>query len=631
MLGLSRHRSRGGRAMRSGIRACRAIVAAVVGITAGPGGGVAFGQTTVGGLIDEDTTWTLAESPYLATETVALIGGAVLTIEPGVEVAFEAGTALDASLGVLIADGQGGGEIVLRSASGAVGGWQGVLSSLDTPAVTTPEGDYVSGPIFRNVILSEAVRAIEVGPEPIYLEAVQIERCSEAGVYFSFFLEDATMWLKGVIIRQAGVGVQFRGGLSARLMLHDCVLEDNTAGGLRMSAGSPGRGELLRCVFRRNGVGGSRVAGGGAALHGGWDLTGCVFEANEANDTSLGGGGLRLDSSLPCTLTDCDFISNTSRRAGGGANVRQQARFGTESLVRFERCRFIGNRSLLSSGAGLLVENSYVPSLVEILDCTFADNHGGVNGGLALSVWDGVVAGNAFERNSGGTSGGAMRLFGSFTPERLVIRDNAFVENTSDASGGGIDLSNRTVDDLRIESNVFERNVADTGGAIGGVILALTTEIVGNAFEGNAARLGGAVHIANGSATGTTLAAEGELRNRFTGNTADQGADIYNNARAGVDATGNCWGTDDLTAIAGRIFDASDDPTKGVVAFDPIGDACDACPADLDGDGELTIFDFLAFQNLFDAMDPRADFDGDGTFTIFDFLAFQNAFDAGCA
>ncbi|MEQ9094824.1 MAG: FG-GAP-like repeat-containing protein [Phycisphaerales bacterium] len=54
------------------------------------------------------------------------------------------------------------------------------------------------------------------------------------------------------------------------------------------------------------------------------------------------------------------------------------------------------------------------------------------------------------------------------------------------------------------------------------------------------------------------------------------------------------------------------------------------CQADLDGDGELTIFDFLSFQNLFDAGDPAADFDGDGSLTIFDFLAFQNAFDAGC-
>jgi hypothetical protein len=56
-----------------------------------------------------------------------------------------------------------------------------------------------------------------------------------------------------------------------------------------------------------------------------------------------------------------------------------------------------------------------------------------------------------------------------------------------------------------------------------------------------------------------------------------------------------------------------------------------ACRADLDGDGTLTIFDFLAFQNLFDAGDPIADFDGDCDFTIFDFLAYQNAFDAGCA
>ncbi len=57
----------------------------------------------------------------------------------------------------------------------------------------------------------------------------------------------------------------------------------------------------------------------------------------------------------------------------------------------------------------------------------------------------------------------------------------------------------------------------------------------------------------------------------------------------------------------------------------------EACRADLTGDGELTIFDFLAFQNLFSAGDLAADFDGDGSLTIFDFLAFQNLFQDGCA
>ncbi len=54
------------------------------------------------------------------------------------------------------------------------------------------------------------------------------------------------------------------------------------------------------------------------------------------------------------------------------------------------------------------------------------------------------------------------------------------------------------------------------------------------------------------------------------------------------------------------------------------------CPADLDRDGELSLFDFLEFQNLFDDGNPVADFDDDGELTFFDFLAFQNAFDTGC-
>ncbi|MEO1278748.1 MAG: spondin domain-containing protein [Planctomycetota bacterium] len=54
------------------------------------------------------------------------------------------------------------------------------------------------------------------------------------------------------------------------------------------------------------------------------------------------------------------------------------------------------------------------------------------------------------------------------------------------------------------------------------------------------------------------------------------------------------------------------------------------CTADFDGDGDLSIFDFLAYQNAFDAGSPLADLDGDGSLTLFDFLAFQNAFDTGC-
>jgi hypothetical protein len=54
------------------------------------------------------------------------------------------------------------------------------------------------------------------------------------------------------------------------------------------------------------------------------------------------------------------------------------------------------------------------------------------------------------------------------------------------------------------------------------------------------------------------------------------------------------------------------------------------CTADFDGDGSLTLFDFLAFQTAFDTSDLRADIDGDGTLSLFDFLGFQNLFSIGC-
>ncbi|MFG0282861.1 MAG: GC-type dockerin domain-anchored protein [Phycisphaerales bacterium JB039] len=81
------------------------------------------------------------------------------------------------------------------------------------------------------------------------------------------------------------------------------------------------------------------------------------------------------------------------------------------------------------------------------------------------------------------------------------------------------------------------------------------------------------------------------------------------------------------------VVSAKDDTSGGVpgagsaIVYDL---DCLICRPDLDGDGELTFFDFLAFGNLFAAGDMRADFDGSGDLDLFDFLAFQTAFDAGC-
>lgn len=56
----------------------------------------------------------------------------------------------------------------------------------------------------------------------------------------------------------------------------------------------------------------------------------------------------------------------------------------------------------------------------------------------------------------------------------------------------------------------------------------------------------------------------------------------------------------------------------------------DACPADLNGDGNLDFFDVSAFLTAFTAMDSIADFTGDGAFNFFDVSAFLSAYGDGC-
>ena len=82
-------------------------------------------------------------------------------------------------------------------------------------------------------------------------------------------------------------------------------------------------------------------------------------------------------------------------------------------------------------------------------------------------------------------------------------------------------------------------------------------------------------------------------------------------------------------------FVASDEGDGSVVeaavddfSVDSFGCECPA-GADFNGDGELSILDFVAYQAAFVMQDPCADINGDGAFDILDFVAFQVLFQGG--
>jgi len=83
-------------------------------------------------MIESDTTWTLAESPYVLTSNVLIMEGATLTIEPGVEIRFAGYYGL-AVMGTLNATGSAANPILFTSdsASPSSGDWHSIRSNGD--------------------------------------------------------------------------------------------------------------------------------------------------------------------------------------------------------------------------------------------------------------------------------------------------------------------------------------------------------------------------------------------------------------------------------------------------------------------------------------------------------------------
>jgi RHS repeat-associated protein len=80
-----------------------------------PGVATSAGPTNVSGTIGANTTWTLADSPYVMTGDVTVASGVTLTVEPGVTVKGDAQSRKLSVNGSLVAEGTSGAPITFTS------------------------------------------------------------------------------------------------------------------------------------------------------------------------------------------------------------------------------------------------------------------------------------------------------------------------------------------------------------------------------------------------------------------------------------------------------------------------------------------------------------------------------------
>jgi parallel beta-helix repeat protein len=177
--------------------------------------------------------------------------------------------------------------------------------------------------------------------------------------------------------------------------LTNCTFSQNTAdngGGVSCYSSSP---TLTNCTFSQN------TANNGGGVSCGYSssptLTNCTISGNTAN----GGGGVSCYYSSP-TLTNCTISGNTANYYGGGVYCYY---YSSPTLT---NCTFSGNTA--NNGGGVYC---YYYSSPTLTNCTIAHNAADVDGGAIASDGGGSVVNTLIAFNTSGIyySAGAPYTF----------------------------------------------------------------------------------------------------------------------------------------------------------------------------------------------------------------------------
>ena len=384
---------------------------------------LATNGTPVGGPIISDTTWTLANSPYIVVANVEVWEGVTLTIEPGVEVRFESEKLLQVK-GTLVARGTPGARIVFTSnqPQSQRGDW-GNIEFTDSSADATFDagGSYTGGSVLQHCTVEYA----------------------GYGAESAIHAPNAAPFINHCIVRNndsGGIGV-------AGTAANSAVISNNT-----ISDNSARYGGGIYAYHSRvsgNTVNGNSVGnfdyGGGIYAHF------CTVSNNTVSDNSAGynsyGGGIYAYSS---TVSGNTVSGNSVGYYGGGIYAHSSTVSGNN--VSGNSAEYNGR------GGGIYAYSSTVSGN------TVSGNSAGYYGG-GIYAFSSTVSGNVVSGNSAGDYGDGGGIYAAGG----TVLVNTVTANTVATGGQGAGVYNDHSSDFI--GNTIVANSGPATETIGGVAI----------------------------------------------------------------------------------------------------------------------------------------------------------------
>ncbi len=360
-------------------------------------------QTEVGGDITSDTAWTAAGNPYIVVDTVRVLEGVTLSIEPGVRVKFDTAHSLEVA-GILVARGTATDSVTFTSnaPSPQPGDWGSIkFDSTSVDAVFDSLGNYLSGSI---------------------IECCRIEYGGEEG---GICCDRASPFIhQNLITANAVSGISCYGSspkIEGNRIEGNADSLTDYGGGIFCASSSPTITENLIC-------GNSAQYGGGVFCYG--ESYPRILDNTIVENWALRGGGICCFyyPKASALISGNDIRGNTAADLGGGIYT-----YGTMAWD-INTNNIIGNSA--ANGGGIYCFNSsrLMNIAHNIISHNFASDNGG---GLFCNSSAPTISDNSIIGNSASTYGGGIYTSGvSHYHFPLSITQNNITGNLATLCGG---------------------------------------------------------------------------------------------------------------------------------------------------------------------------------------------------